>query len=479
MSFLILPMFILLVVLAGLSLDIYIEETHREDLQDALDRGVLAAGAPHQDIDCEQVVWSYINSRTYNEKQAKADIDCDRQATFARVTAGSGFDMDTIIFSLLYTYQLPIIASSEAFEGEEKVEISLVLDISGSMARETSIGETQKRLEILRGAAKNFITILLSQANAERISVSLVPYAGQVNAGVLYDTFVSQHLYTYPGGNRCVDFTDTDFSSAALPTAGSLAQTPQFQNFRYEKDYGHEANWGWCPGNDQRIRPFSNSITYLHQAIDDFMGHDGTGTNNAVKWGLGLLDPSIAPTLTALHLDPTNGFTMPADFIGRPAPYTDARTKKYLIVMTDGNIRYQPRPTQEALGPPSGSECPDKWDAGGWGNDAQYNCYGYTYTTARNTLSRFKGESTLPTNTSRSNDEILRSQQFLDVCGKAKENGVVVYTIGFDISTTSDAYTEMQTCASSPLLFFDVDGQDLYDAFEQILGDIAKLQLTR
>ena len=37
-SFLILPMFILLIVLAGVSLDVLIEETHREDLQDALQK---------------------------------------------------------------------------------------------------------------------------------------------------------------------------------------------------------------------------------------------------------------------------------------------------------------------------------------------------------------------------------------------------------------------------------------------------------
>ena len=477
MSFLILPMFILLIVLAGLTLDIYVEEAYREDLQDAVDRGVLSAGAPHQNVDCETVVRHFIDTRTYNDKTATSDINCTREDTFSEVSAGAGFDMDTIIFSLLYTNTLPIIASSRAFEGEFDLEISLVLDISGSMSREISTGTTQKRLDVLKGAAKAFVTEILARPNAERVSISIIPYAGQVNAGPFFDKYVDPAGYrnneTWAG--RCVDFADADFNSASMPALASLPQTPQFQNFRFEGDYGNNAVWGWCPTGPEII-PFSNSESDLHDAIDAFVGHDGTGTNNGVKWGLGMLDPAFAPVLASVS-GPGGPVTLEPEIVGRPGAYGNLRVKKYMVVMTDGNIRYQNRPKAAAVaGTLSGyPTVTAEWLGSGAKTLA---CNGYNYSSTRNTLSRCSAAATLSNSTARNNDEALRSQQFLDVCSKAREKGVRVFTIGFDISSTSDAYSEMRNCATSTSDFFDVEGTQLYSAFEQIAQNIAKLQLV-
>ena len=75
-------------------------------------------------------------------------------------------------------------------------------------------------------------------------------------------------------------------------------------------------------------------------------------------------------------------------------------------------------------------------------------------------------------------DEALRSQQFMDMCNIARDKGITVFTIGFDITTTQPAYTEMRDCATVPGNFFDVDGLDLFAAFQQINSFIKKLQLT-
>ena len=260
-----------------------------------------------------------------------------------------------------------------------------------------------------------------------------------------------------------------------MPGAQARGQVPQFQNFRYEGDYGHDAAWGWCPGAGQAILPLSNNIAALQAHIDNFTGHDGTGTNNGLKWGLGLLDPSMSSVIAELEAAGT--LTLSSEFSGRPYAYDEGRTKKYLIVMTDGNIRYQPRPTANAM-QSNGVSAPGVWGQADWGNTPIYSQNGYNYSTARNTLSRHPAESNLATGAERLADEDLRSQQFLALCGKAKENGVRVFTIGFDIDTWDDAYNEMRGCASVPGDFFDVDGLDLYAAFEQILQNIAKLQLT-
>ena len=468
MSIMILPMFILLVVLGGLSLDVYIEETYREDLQDALDRGTLAAAAPHQSLDPATVVQAYVDTRTFNDTSVTANVVADLTATSSHVTASASYDMPTIIFSLFESNTMPVKAATAAFEGEEDVEISLVLDISGSMARETSDGTTQKRLAILRDAAKQFVTALLDRENAQKVSISMIPYAGQVNAGPLFDLLM-------PGGptyanyaGKCVEFTNDDFTTAALPAAGTRAQTPQFQNFRYEADYGHEADWGWCPTdgsgtNTRGIVPFSRDELALHAAIDQFRGHDGTGTNNGVKWGVGLLDPSSQPLVQTLS---DNGVVV-ADFADRPASYNATRTSKFMVVMTDGNIRYQNRPTSSYLSSTSWQDY--------WGGGPRKDSYGRT----TNLLSRYaSSRSILTSSTLRTLDEDLRSQQFMDICDIARDKGITVFTIGFDITTTQDAYTEMRDCATVPGNFFDVDGLDLFAAFQQINSFIKKLQLT-
>ncbi len=465
MSFLILPMFILLIVLAGLAIDMYSEETYREDLQDAVDRGGLAAGAPHQGLVPEDVVQAYVDARTFSEVEIDAVVEVEATTTSTRIKVGAGYEMPTIIFSLFEDNSMPVVAGAEVFEGEEDVEISLVLDISGSMARSTSTNTTEKRLAIMRNAAKTFVTAMLDRDNAQKVSISIIPYAGQVNAGSFFDMIVSSP--SYPAyANKCVEFTDADFATASLPVGLGRGQSPQFQNFRFEGDYGHEADWGWCPKNSRGVLPLSRDEAVLHAFIDNFRAHDGTGTNVGLKWGLALLDPSTQPLIAALTLPPYNEVV--SDFANRPAAYGAARTQKFMVVMTDGNIRYQNRPTTSYLNTTAWQDY--------WGSGPIPGSNG----TSTNLLSRYaSSRSTLTSSTARTLDENLRSQQFLSVCDIARQKGINVFTIGFDITTTQDAYNEMRDCATVPANFFDVDGADLYAAFSQITVFIRKLQLIQ
>ena len=282
-----------------------------------------------------------------------------------------------------------------------------------------------------------------------------------------------QIYQSYAG--HCVEFLDSDFTTAALPPLGLRVQTPQFQNFRYEADYGYEAEWGWCPPDERGIVPLSRDEAFLHARIDEFMGHDGTGTNNAVKWGVALLDPSTQPLIAALAADDV----VVSDFADRPAPYSATRSTKFMVVMTDGNIRYQNRPTPAAL--------TNDWFSAFnapyvdvWGDGPKYCRNGSCYSTAQNLLSRYGSSlSILSSSSMRTLDEALRSQQFLSMCDVARAKGINVYTIGFDISASQPAFTEMQQCATVPGNFFDVDGAQLYNAFQQITVFVKRLQLTQ
>ena len=64
-----------------------------------------------------------------------------------------------------------------------------------------------------------------------------------------------------------------------------------------------------------------------------------------------------------------------------------------------------------------------------------------------------------------------------NICNAAKTQGIVVWSIGFEVSDYSAGV--MQNCASSPSHFFRVEGVEISDAFEAIAKQINQLRLTQ
>ena len=195
--------------------------------------------------------------------------------------------------------------------------------------------------------------------------------------------------------------------------------------------------------------PFSNDPDALKASIANFSGHDGTGTQVGLKWGLGLLDPSSQPFIQTL----VNAGTVDPVFENRPVAFDDTGAVKIVVLMTDGNIRFQQRPQAGA-----------------------YDTVFERDFLASNRLSESK--SVLNSKFKRNNDEAIRTIQFQSLCDRAKSSGVTVFTIGFDISNTSPAFNEMQSCASTVGHFYAVDGLELDAAFSQIAGIISRLKLV-
>ena len=479
-SNLMLPLFLLLILTTGWAIDLVMHETERADLQNALDRAVLAAASVRQTQDQQTLAQEYVNLRPLADSNRVATVNLTPEATGVgsrSVRATAIFDFPTIFANIVYhpTYPVPAIAGAQ--EGVEHVEISLVLDISASMAQKNAKNTTERRISVLRTAAKDFVTALLATPGRQKFSISLVPYSGSVNAGPFFDELIDangrDHNYS-----SCIEFEDIDFTYTGLPASNSRGQVPQFNFFRYSGDIeingvtypGEDENvWGWCPRNSRGILPFSNSITDLHAAIDAFQGHDGTGTNNGMKWGLALLDPTTQPLIQQMTTGP--GASIIPEFANRPASFGTAGVLKIIVLMTDGNIRYQARPRADQLSDPALREY--------WSQPDGFLSNGSAR--ARNLLSSFQNRQYLAPpgyNALSTIDEPTRTQQFLSLCNLAKTNNVRVFTIGFDISSTSDAFTEMQTCATKQADFFQVEGLDLAAAFNQIKNLVLSLRLT-
>jgi hypothetical protein len=531
-----LPTFILLIFTTGLGIDLIRHEANRADLQNALDRGVLAAASCVQEDDLQTVVRNYVKTRTFNEVEANVEFDIENTIVTGTAAggdqscsavAGASFTYGTTFLNLIGQPTLQVNAVAAAREGTSQSvgqnEISLVLDISASMARERTVGSdgvTDTRLEVLKDAAAKFVNDNIGGAGQSGTSLTLVPYSGQVNVGrfsaaeadpggtdpdsILGDggggdtdglagETRDDSLFTrFTGGNRvhdfssCIEFDDDDFDTLALPVPGASAQVPHFQNFYFEDlrgqsfpyvdGDGNDTEWGWCPTDDQAMVPFSNSPSDLTSVINGFHGHDGTGIQNGLKWGLGMLMPSSQSLISELV---TNNHVS-SNFAGRPASF--GTTNKILILMTDGRVRYQNRPRPE--------EYETEEQRARFEFDEERLAGASVGLVATNTLlstnpDNFMQLSTLDTNTKRNTDEAKRRDQVRDLCNLANATGYIrIYTIAFgfkeDDPLANDARTLLQDCATNPSDFSDVsNGVQLDAVFNQITTQIQDLRLFR
>ena len=524
-SLLMLPMFVLFIFGTGMAIDFARHEVERIDAQDALDRGVLSAASASTNAEAVEIVRRFFATRTFNSSQVEPIITADIEGgpgSLRTVAARVNYPMPTTVLSLVGIQTVGIIAGAKA-EEQEPVdgEIALVLDISGSMARETTRVEAEDgsvtnptRLTVLQGAASEFVTDILNSPGGVNTSISLVPYAGQVNPGrFFFERLVNSTQYDFESifdnelRSHCIEFTDSDFderldSSLGLPPRNSRAQTPHFQHFNFERlrgqatlpvnpDGGNNAEWGWCPtdllnrfdavrnvdyrGVDElAIVPHSDNEEMLVKRISRFRGHDGTGTQIGMKWGLAMLAPSTRPYISELASTPAallelDGLEpVPDRFSNRPQDFGKENVVKTIVLMTDGNIRFQQRPR------PENYESEEDIESFGY-DEEQVRPIGGGLT-ARNTT-QFKVSESILNFAEQGLDEALRFNQLIGLCELAKSKGIVVYTIGFDVPNGSQAQTAMQDCATGPEFFFDVQGGELFDAFDKISAEFTALRL--
>jgi len=425
MTPLMLVLLIGILVSSGIALDLIRQESERSDLQDALDRGVLAATALDQQLDPELTLREYLDNRSLSEAPIALSVHAETDRNARRVDASARYDMDTIFFRMVGLPTLPVTARSAAQQLRQPVEISLVLDISGTMRYDN-------RLVNLRPAAGAFIDSVTEGGTDSLTTISLIPYAGQVNPG--------PEVFAMLGGRRdhkfssCPEFKPNDFSDTHLPSAPFYNQVPNFHHWKIAPEW---MDWGWCPADRTSIRYLSDDAAALKQAVNEIRLHDGTGTYNAMKWALALLDPESQPFVSKL----SEKGLVASKFADRPAAWDDPDTLKVIVLMTDGQITEQNRP-KDPTNPKLAKE--------------EVLVYHHPYL---QTVSRTKG-----------------LEYFYGLCDMAKARGVTVSTIAFDAPAA--AREEMRNCASSAGHFYDVQGLEIDSAFKLIASTISKLKLV-
>lgn len=338
--------FVLMLLIGGTAVDVMRYETQRVAVQNTLDRATLAAASVKQTLTPTLVV---------NDWFAKADLDSE----LISVTVTSGVNYKQVeaqaeVLSENYFMQMLDIEylygtdTSAARQSITNVEIVLVLDVSGSMYNSIT------RITNLKTAAKNFIDTVLLSDTENKISISIVPYNGQVNLGpTLFGKFTAADTHSYPN-SYCLDLPTSTYSSTTLSRATAFAQTPfadswssttQSTSYTAPVSLYYDATRGlysnvWCnPVAGNQVRPMSNNRTTLKSQIDGLVAIGATSIDMGMKWGTFFLDPSSR----GINGELAGAGLVPAYFSARPADYTDEETLKVIVLMTDGENFQQER----------------------------------------------------------------------------------------------------------------------------------------
>lgn len=514
--------FFAMIVFGGVAVDMMLYENKRTNMQNSTDRAVLAAANLNQTVDPKQVVVDYLAKVGVTITEDDVDVEEVGVApvwTGRRVAVNVEDGHDTLLMNLVGVDSLPFSAVSEAEEAINDIEVSLVLDVSGSMG-------WNNKLPRLKTAAKEFVTDILAGAIDNRVSLSLVPYSTQVSVGESFLNLINtsdEHGYSH-----CANFQNDDmFDTTRINHATALEQTAPFDPWghwsynRVDGEYNHGLRYEVCRTEAfMDILPWSNNINTINDQIDDFTANGNTSIDVAFKWGAALLDDSLNSQLVSLE---AAGAEIDEEFVNRPHAHDYDDGKKFIVVMTDGinTDQYMMKSqfkTGEAKRPNNSkyymhagevwmqAQEPNDRDGDGVAQEGWYNLskleWGelapeddgtivvdtmtwpefwskitasrYAYAEYHQTWNaNHYWNNRYPFEYVTASDKDARLKK---VCDAAKLNDIVVFTIGFEV--TDHSADVMRNCASSPLYFYRVEGLDISYAFDSIGNQINKLKLT-
>lgn len=424
-----------LMLAAGYSVNVS-QLTHtRSSLSAALDAAVtstardLTTGAIAIE-DAPEIVEAFLIANgpdTFATSVRLEEVRVDRLLKTVSARASAEFEIAFPLFGAQNHQR--VVAETEAIYSDKKVEVAMMLDLTGSMKKSGSVD----KLGDLQKAAKSAVETLLGKQNpAEpRVRIALVPYANSVNAG---STIAQRSVYiersTAARGTRA---SNTNPANVTLTGRPDNCATERVGARAYEdvgpdvqmvnRDFflsdfadgktGYAAS-ARCPA--AAIVPLTADKKKLTTMINAFVADGGTGGHIGVQWAWYLL---------------SNKWQNVFDAGSVPAPFDPDEVGKYAILMTDGDFN---------LGFSGASRTQDLY-----GDVAAARSIPHAKT----------------------------------LCARMREAGIEIFTVGFKLPNAS-ARDIMLSCASSPRHFFNTsDGTELTAAFMAIARNIESLVLTK
>ncbi|WP_417257759.1 pilus assembly protein TadG-related protein [Celeribacter sp.] len=487
--------FVIILVLGGIGVDIVRHEQLRSELQGTLDRAVLAAANLDNSLDPEEVVNDYF--RKAGLKQYLSDVRTEMTPTGRRITAEVDAVVPTYFMKFASIDRLDLNSYATAEQGMTDLEVSLVLDVSNSM-------NDMGRLTKLHNAAWDFTDIVFKNSASANVSMNVVPYATQVNAGA---TLLSKlDIDDAHHDAHCINFEGSDFNNTHLQFAGNDDGRRYEQTMVIDPWYQNRSSSGLTlpvcnPDPDNEILAFSNNEAAIKSMVSSIQADGNTSIDIGVKWGAALLDPANSKLggNTGYPLEKSGGNLkvmvvmtdgVNTDQFHMPDPYREGKSDIYIYNgKTSMPARYRTcnyyscyytngyyvPETGDYRSTPYGGSSAELMD---WKDVwKKYTIDGHAYR-------RYKASGNSSdyydwmdaTHTAVNNS--TKNNRMLAVCDAAKDAGVLIFTIGFEVDGTN-ADTVMRECASSDSHYYDVDGLELNDAFSAIATKVTELRLTQ
>jgi Flp pilus assembly protein TadG len=313
-----------LVAAVGLAVDTGRVIHARQKTQTALDNAALAGARTWQvenNIEKSQKVATTFYQSSKSTLGTSSDFKIDANKKEGEIGVSVVVTVPMHFLAIIGLSRQTIRASSAAridrgSSDERKIEIALMLDTTGSMC------DPCKKLEDLKAAAKDLITIVVGDSTTARIA--LAPFSDRVNVG---DFAASVTGLPATSGKkillRCVtERTGSEAFTDAKPDAQQFIGPYD----PAEKKKANYSNSGECSPVGE-IVPLTNDQDLLRSSIDRLTTNGATAGHLGTAWAWYLLSPKwrdIWPKASA------------------PADYDEKVVRKIAILMTDGdyNIAY-------------------------------------------------------------------------------------------------------------------------------------------
>ncbi len=510
-------LFVLMAMFGGVALDVMKYETTRTHLSQTLDRCVLMAAGLDQRLVPQDVVQDCMDKAGLGDKLQNVTVieGYNSRDVSATVLAAT----DPFFMHMIGIDSFDAQAKSRAMQKITNLELSLVLDVSGSMQG--------AKIANLKTAASDFVETIIGNDTGGRSAISLVPYNGQVNLGAALRAKFTVTDNPNVDDVNCIDLPSGVYSTAAMNRGLPMPMTAfadSFSNTNQANGYvGFADGWAvpnqlnrWCPAKPNNIVRLPNdNVAQLQAQINGLEAIGATSINAGMKWGLTLLDPASRTMFDELAA----ANQMPNDLGDRPFDYDDPETMKVIVLMTDGehfaeerindgfrmgaspifravgtgeySIFHPTRPGANKFYVPhlnawratafsSGSGfVPQTWQQV-WANQRVTWVAWQLYARALgggNPAARANEFANAMNMIRTKTETTAMDAQLQQACTLAKDRDVIVYGIAFEAPANGQA--QILQCASSPQHYFNAQGLSIATAFETIANNLTMLKLTQ
>ncbi len=397
----------------------------------ALDAAALAAAADttgKTEAELEVLARAYLD-QNYRDSEVKKILTFDLKSYPDRIEVTGTTRVKTTIMGLAQIDYVDLELEAEVIKAGSSIEVSLVLDNTGSMASGTKMAS-------LKAAAKNFVnTVVWTGSTPYYSKVALVPYSMGVNV----DTYaaaargpITAGTSTTPGSTN---FTFTNMNGNSRTYAISTCVSERAGTTAYTDDaISSTTRVGrvYLPSSssclNSKLLPLTNDKAVLNARIDAMSAVGSTAGHVGVAWGWYTLSPTIGLW---------SGSSL-------PAAYGTEKLKKIMILMTD----------------------------------AEYNT-NYCNGVRSNTSTSGSGSTDTHINCSAPNGSSWTQAKAL--CAAMKLKGVEIYTIEFELDTSIAARVDLvQSCATDSAHRFNAANEtQLNAAFQAIAMNLLDLRVSK